>query len=131
MPGGPAVICLQLRNRRGLPRAVPTEFARDGKSLRRGLTIGVEYLPKDSFSSPYTAGAKWQALTPRASEEFEPGDGARTLEPAEEFEAFRLDLAGRFDFSKPGFYRITATFDEMSGIVPAKVVTILPSGGDD
>lgn len=130
-PGGPAVFALHLSNRRGLPRTVPTEFLRDGKALRQGLTIQLEYLPKDASPGPYGSDAKWQTLPPGVVGTFEPGDTRRTLEAGEEFEAFRLDLAPRFDFSKPGFYRVTATFDEASGFGSGKVVWMSASGVEE
>jgi len=130
-PGGPAVFSLTLTNRRGLPRSVPTEFVRDGKALRRGLTLGVMYQPKTGTQATNPDSTKWRALDPRVTEVFDPGDNARTLEATEVFEAFRLDLAQWFDFSKPGFYLMTATFDEKSGVGPGKIGHMIRSDSEE
>jgi len=62
--------------------------------------------PSSNFNQPQAS----DPVEPKRDARFEPGDGSRTLEPFEAFEAMRIDLNDWFDLSKPGRYRLRATF---------------------
>lgn len=119
----PLVLAVHLKNRRGLDQDVPTEFVRpadDGQpALRSGITLRLWRTDIDPLGR-VVAGAPREPkeLAPTREARFTPGDATRTLGPAEEFEAFRLDLRDWFDLARPGQYRLAISFGDESGLGP-------------
>ena len=120
MPGRPVLVKITIRNGLGVAHASPTEFIRngpDGKpALRKGIKLSLWYTAaRGSRFGPNQVYAD-EVIAPKRDAHFDPGDGSRLLAPLETFEAMRLDLNDWFDLTKPGSYRVGATFDADSGI---------------
>jgi hypothetical protein len=123
-PGAPLVATVRLRNLKGLDQSVPTEFVRhdaDGKpALRRGIALKLtrgEASLMDLVDGGRRTGPP-KDLAPTRVARFTPGDAARTLGPAEAFEAFRIDLRDWFDLSRSGSYHLVITFGDEAGLGP-------------
>ena len=118
--GRPLVATVRLRNRAGLGREVPTDYLRrdeDGPpSLRAGVTLTLARAADVPPGEPPRSPPAWEDLTPRPIARFEPGGASRVLDPAESFEAFRLDLNALFDLDRPGTFRLRAAFAGGSGV---------------
>ena len=119
-PGRPIVVALRVRNRMGGDRSSPTEFLRpgaDGKpALRRGVGLALWYSSKKGPRSGMNAVYPDDAVKPRRDVHFDPGDASKSLAPLEAFEAMRFDVRDWFDVSKPGRYRLRATFATDAGV---------------
>jgi hypothetical protein len=135
-PGQTIRVALHIQNRLGVARSSPTEFARpapDGKpALRKGIKLSLWRSTGRGSRSNFNQPQPNDPVEPKRDAHFEPGDGSRTLEPLAAFEAMRIDLNDWFDLSKPGRYRLGATFAADSGIGegPASQV-YFQIGGDE
>ncbi len=121
-PGQPIRVTLQIRNRRGVENAAPTEFLRqaaDGRpALRRGVALAVFYSRPSVTRSElfFRRGGSEEELKPKRTDRFDPGVTTRPFAPFEAFEAMRLDLNDWFDVTSPGSYRAHLTFAADSGV---------------
>ncbi|WP_435006863.1 hypothetical protein P12x_004324 [Tundrisphaera lichenicola] len=119
-PGQSIRVALHLQNRLGVTRSSPTEFARaapDGKpALRKGANLSLWRSTGRGSRSDFNQSQANDPVEPIRDVHFDPGDGSRSLEPLESFEAMRLDLNDWFNLSKPGRYRLRATFEADSGV---------------
>jgi hypothetical protein len=125
--GKPLTVRLKLRNRSGVDRTVPSLWLRkggEGVELRAGLSVEVFYLPPGKgptlVNEPYSEpGEEWGRLKPRKTGHFQDKAGTRTLRPAGEWTALELDLAERFDLSRPGAYAVRLVFARGAGLPAA------------
>ncbi len=113
-------IAVHVRNQLGLPRICPTEFlqvAADGKpALRNGISLS---LWRPSTRPPRAMGSAQrpeEPIEPKRVATFTPGDGSRSLETLEAFEATQIDLNDWFDLAHPGKYRLMVRFSAESGL---------------
>ena len=119
--GPPRTFVLRLRNRAGLPRAVPTAFVDgDRPALRPGVDLELSYTPTNlgpgMAQAIGAAEVKWEDLTPKSTARLAPDAATRTLEPAGSFDAFSLKVEDWFDVSRPGTYRLRVRFGADSGL---------------
>ena len=119
--GPPRTFVLRLRNRAGLPRAVPTTFlGGDRPALRPGVDLELSYTPTNlgpgMARAIGAAEAKWEDLTPKSTARLAPDASTRTLEPAGSFDAFSMKVEDWFDVSRPGTYRLRVRFGVDSGL---------------
>jgi hypothetical protein len=71
-------------------------------------------------NEPYSEpGEEWGRLKPRKAGRFPDKGGTRTLRPAGEWTALELDLAERFDLSRPGAYAVRLVFTRGAGLPAA------------
>jgi hypothetical protein len=118
-PGQPILVALHIRNRRGIAHASPTELIRpapDGKpALRKGVSLALWRSTERGPSSGLNQVYPNDAVEPKRSAHFDPGEASRELQPLEAFEAMRLDLNDWFDLTAPARYRLRITFAPNSG----------------
>ena len=120
LPGRPILVAMHIQNQLGVTRSSPTEFVRpgsDGKpALRKGVDLALWYSPeRGPRSFPDQIHPK-DVIEPKRPTHFNPGAASRLLAPLDGFEAIRLDLNDWFDLTKPGTYRVRATFAAGSGL---------------
>lgn len=126
--GEPLPVTVYIRNRRGVPRKMPSILYRDtgdGRALRKGVRVCLEYAPFDpncpDVRSPherYPYGDDFQLVEPKARRPFEAADPGRVLKSGEIFKAFTLDLRDWFTMDKPGYYRFHFEFDPYDMAMP-------------
>ena len=137
----PVILKLELKNRTGRDLKLPTEFVRNEPnvvSLTRGMVLTVDRAPPDLlYFQRDRPKPVWEPVTPKSQSPFVPeaAQATRTLNPAESFEAFAVDLNNLFDLKAPGLYRVTLLFTKDSGITEGTLtprifnLPIKPEGG--
>lgn len=127
--GGPFPVSLWLRNRKGVEQGIPSIYYRKepgrGPELLAGVDPTLRYLPETVLPrgtlTPTAEDEKdWREIAPKVTARFAASGGRRTLAPAEEIEAFTLDLNDWFDVTKPGSYRLKFLFTNESGLGEAE-----------
>jgi hypothetical protein len=118
--GDPLVVCVRLRNRRGVDRTVPSLCYQRKEdqvpSLISGISIMLSHNPKANATRLSDDGEQqWKELTCKPVSRFRVSGPGRTLTPGEDFTAFEFDLHHLFDITEPGFYRLSLKFTEQDG----------------
>jgi len=123
--GDPLVVCVRLRNRRGVDRTVPSLCYQRKEdqvpSLISGISIMLSHNPKANAASRFATQLsddgeqQWKELTCKPVSRFKASGPGRTLTPGEDFTAFELDLHHLFDITEPGSYRLSLKFAEQDG----------------
>ena len=119
--GKPLFVNVFIRNRRGVPVKMKTDFYRDGASggpaLVKGLSVSVKFTPytgHDPDDEDYTS------LKPKLKTSFAPTTTVRTVETGKWFKAFSINLSDCFEIKKPGHYRFQFKFDFTAMGLPKK-----------
>lgn len=117
IPGKPREFSIRIRNRGGLPRAVPTSFlAPDRPALRPGVVPVLEYVPGQVRTGFGLPDVKREEIPAKSTARFDPDPATRTLEPAEAIDAFVFRLDDWFDTARPGTYGLRFRFTAESGL---------------
>ena len=108
--GAAIPLTVMLRNRKGVDLTVPAvNVQADGRLP--GMALHLQFAPAE-ISQHMLDTWNWAEVPPGKAAKFTAGIKAKTLAPTEEYAAVKLDLRDWFDMSKPGHYRLSATFTD-------------------
>ncbi len=124
--GDPLPVEVHIRNRRGVPKRMPSLLYRDagkgGPAFRKGIKLCLARAPFDPRTpyAYYPRDNHYKPVKPSRSERFVAKDPGRLLKTGESFKAFTFDLRDWFKIDKPGYYMFHFEFDERDMNMPRK-----------
>jgi hypothetical protein len=96
------------------------EFLQPGSlakpALRKGVNLVLWHYPSRGLRVRSNQLDSNKRIEPKRDAHFDPGDGSRSLDAVESFEAMRLELTDWFDLTQPGNYQFQFTFSADSGL---------------